>query len=112
MQAQFGPPQLRIDPMSEEEVNPGHATIRGILRVAGPVLAVVGLIFTITGVVSFFASIGTFEPPRYFWCVFVGLPLVASGVGITQYAFMGRMFRYVAGETAPVTKDTFNYLAK
>jgi len=98
--------------MSEEEVNPGHATIRGVLRITGPVVVVIGLIFTITGMVSFFASIGTFEPPRYFWCAFVGLPLVAFGVGITQYAFMGRMFRYVAGETAPVAKDTFNYLAK
>jgi hypothetical protein len=61
---------------------------------------------------SFFASFGTFEPPRYFWCAFVGLPLVAVGVGICQYAFMGRLFRYVAGETAPVAKDTFNYLAE
>jgi ribosomal protein L40E len=96
----------------EEKLNPGHSTTRDILRVVGPLLGAVGLIFTIAGIVSFFASFGTFEPPRYFWCAFVGLPLVALGVGITRYAFMGRMFRYVAGETAPVAKDTFNYLAE
>jgi hypothetical protein len=96
----------------EDKLNPGHSSTRGVLRVVGPLLAVVGLIFTIAGIGSFFASFGTFEPPRYFWCAFVGLPLVALGVGISQYAFMGRVFRYVAGETAPVAKDTFNYMAE
>jgi hypothetical protein len=96
----------------EEKLNPGHSSTRGVLRVVGPLLAVVGLIFTIAGIGSFFASFGTFEPPRYFWCAFVGLPLVALGVGISKYAFMGRVFRYVAGETAPVAKDTFNYMAE
>ena len=96
----------------EDKLNPGHSSIRGILRVVGPLLAGVGLIFTIIGIGSFFASFGTFEPPRYFWCAFVGLPLIALGVAISQYAFMGRLFRYVAGETAPVAKDTFNYMAE
>jgi hypothetical protein len=86
--------------------------MRGTLRVVGPLVAAVGLVFTIAGIASFFASFGTFEPPRHFWCAFVGLPLVTLGVAITRYAFMGRVSRYVAGETAPVAKDTFNYLAE
>lgn len=96
----------------EDKLNPGHASTRGILRIVGPGLAGVGLIFTIAGIGSFFASFGTFEPPRYFWCAFVGLPLMALGAAISQYAFMGRLFRYMAGETAPVAKDTFNFLAE
>jgi hypothetical protein len=96
----------------EEKLNPGHSSTRGVLRVVGPLLVAVGLIFTIAGIGSFFSSFGTFEPPRYFWCAFVGLPLVALGVAISKYAFMGGLFRYVAGETAPVAKDTFNYMAE
>ena len=96
----------------EDRLNPGHSSIRGILRVVGPLLGGIGLIFTIAGIGSFFASFGTFEPPRYFWCAFVGLPLVALGVAISQYAFMGGLFRYVAGETAPVAKDNFKHLAE
>ena len=30
---------------------------------------------------------------------------------ITQYAFLGAIYRFVAGEAAPVAKDTFNYMA-
>ncbi len=96
----------------EDKLNPGQSNTRGILRVVGPLLAGVGLIFTIAGIGSFFASFGTFQPPRYFWCAFVGLPLGALGMGISKYAFMGSMFRYMAGETAPVAKDTFNYLVE
>jgi hypothetical protein len=96
----------------EDKLNPGHSTTRGVLQVVGPLLGCIGLIFTIAGIGSFFASFGTFEPPRYFWCAFVGLPLFAVGVAISQYAFMGRLFRYMAGETAPVAKDTFNFLAE
>jgi hypothetical protein len=35
------------------------------------------------------------------------------GVGgaLCKFAFLGAVSRYVAGETAPVAKDTFNYLA-
>jgi len=96
----------------EENLNPSQSSTRGVLRVVGPLLASVGLIFTIVGIGSFFVSFGAFEPPRYFWCAFVGLPLVAVGVAISRFAFMGPLFRYVAGETAPVAKDTFNYLAE
>ena len=88
-----------------------HAPARDALRVFGPILIAVGLIFTVIGIGSFFASVGSFEPPRYFWCAFVGLPLLGVGVGITKFAFLGAVTRYVASETAPVAKDTINYVA-
>jgi hypothetical protein len=98
--------------MGEERmIDPGHDNARVILRTVGPVLALVGLGFLIVGLVSFFSAFGTFEPPRYFWCFFAGIPLLGIGVALTKFAYMGAIFRYVAGETAPVGKDTFNYLA-
>src|SRR5207253_9545702 len=69
------------------------------------------LVFTIIGVSSLFLSAGTFEPPHYFWCAFVGLPLLAIGLGICQFAFMGALTRYTANEVAPVGKDVVNYMA-
>src|SRR5262245_8761920 len=99
-------------PMSDEErIDPNHLRQRALLRFAGVGLAILGLLFTAFGMVSFFSSFGTFEPPRYFWCAFVGLPLLMVGLAICQFAFLGRMSRFVAGESAPVQKDTFNYLA-
>ena len=74
-------------------------------------MALVGLVFVVIGIGSFFASFGSFGPPRYFWCAFVGIPLLGVGVAICKFAFMGQVARYVANEVAPVGKDTFNYMA-
>ncbi|MGD0383318.1 MAG: hypothetical protein ABSA77_07360, partial [Thermoguttaceae bacterium] len=65
-----------------QDIDPQHSDIRDLLRVIGPLVAGVGLIFTIIGIGSFFSSFGSFEPPRYFWCAFIGLPLLAVGGSI------------------------------
>jgi hypothetical protein len=95
----------------EERINPGHTQVRGVLRRVGPIVLGVGVIFMIVGLGSFFASFGSFESPRYFWCCFAGMPLIMVGVVMCQFGFMGAITRYQAGEIAPVGKDTFNYMA-
>jgi hypothetical protein len=95
-----------------DSLDPGHNDIRDLLRVVGPVVLAVGVIFMIVGIGSFFASFGSFGPPRYFWCAFVGIPLMAVGGAICQYAFMGAVSRYIADEVAPVGKDVINYMAE
>jgi hypothetical protein len=95
-----------------KHIDPGHQGTRNVLRVVGPLVAGAGLILTIIGVGSFFSSFGTFEPPRYFWCAFVGLPLLGVGLGICKFAYLGSITRYMANEVAPVGKDTFNYMAR
>jgi membrane protease subunit (stomatin/prohibitin family) len=40
------------------------------------------------------------------------MPILFAGAVCCQFGFMGRVSRYVAGEVAPVQKDTFNYLAE
>ncbi len=98
--------------MDEERINPGHSNVRNALRIVGPLIALVGLGLTIFGLVDFFRAFGGSGPPRYFWCVFVGMPLLATGGFLTKLAYLGKIFRYMAGETAPPMKDTFNYMAE
>jgi hypothetical protein len=101
----------------KQQIDTGHHETRSILRVVGPLVAITGLVFVIVGIGSFFSSFGSSnlfdgpKPPRYFWCAFVGMPLLGVGVAICKFAFMGRVARYVANEVAPVGKDTFNYMA-
>ncbi len=90
---------------------PRHEDTRAVLRTIGPLTALVGLIFTIIGLGSFFLSFGSGGFPSYFWCAFIGLPLLGIGVGICKFAFFGAVTRYIAGEAAPVAKDAFNYMA-
>jgi hypothetical protein len=72
----------------------------------------VGAIFTIVGIGNLFASIGNFGPPRYFWCAFIGMPLMFVGGVICRFAFLGAVSRYMADEVAPVGKDVINYMAE
>jgi len=98
--------------MSDKRIDPGHNSLRNALRVIGPVMALTGLVFLIVGLADFFRAFGGMEPPRLFWCAFLGILLVPVGGMLTSYGYLGRVMRYVAEETAPVGKDTFNYLAE
>jgi hypothetical protein len=88
-----------------------HGQIRSTLRLIGPGVAIVGLIFLAVGLVDFFGSFGSFEPPRKFWCLFVGMPLLAIGAGISKFAYLGSISRYMAGEFVPVGRDVVNEMA-
>ena len=94
-----------------EPIDPHHNSARAVFRFLGPGIALVGLVFTIVGLGSFFSSLGTFEPPRYFWCAIVGLPLIGLGMAISKFAFLGAITRYMGNEIAPVGKDMANYMA-
>jgi hypothetical protein len=99
--------------MNENQLkSPHHESTRKALRLWGPIVAGIGLIFTIIGLASFFSSFGQFESPRYFWCAFVGLPLIAVGLAMCKYGYLGSIVRYMAGETAPVAKDAVNYMGE
>jgi RNA polymerase subunit RPABC4/transcription elongation factor Spt4 len=98
--------------MEDKKLDPGHNKLRDFFRVAGPLVALAGLIFMAVGLVSFFSAFGSFEPPRYFWCAFVGVPLLGVGMVLCKLGYMGKVIRYVAGEVAPVGKDTINYMAE
>lgn len=99
-----------VEAIMNELQSPTHNEVRKYLRILGPALALLGMVFTVAGMVSFFSAFNYGGPPRFFWCAFIGLPLIAIGVGISKFAYLGSITRYVAGESAPVAKDTFNYM--
>lgn len=92
-----------------ELLDPKHKAIRDTLRLVGPIVVAVGALFIAVAMVSFFSA-GPFERPRYFWCAFVGMPLLFVGIVISKFAFLGAVSRYTAGEVAPVGKDVANYM--
>ncbi len=89
-----------------------HSGKRNVLRVIGPLIAVVGLILIIIGFVSFFTAFGGYGPPRFFWCAFVGMPVLFVGIVLSSFGFMGSISRYQMNQMAPVAKDTVNYMAE
>jgi len=91
---------------------PKHRGIRSFLRVAGPLVAGVGLILLIVGMASFFSAFGGSGPPRLFWCCFVGMPLLFVGGVMCKFGFMGAVARYTAAEQVPVATDAISDLAE
>ncbi|HZZ29232.1 MAG TPA: zinc ribbon domain-containing protein [Pirellulales bacterium] len=87
-----------------------HNLLRSLLRLVGPMLVGVGLLLIIIAMVSFFSAFGGMEPPRYFWCAFVGMPVLAVGLAISRFAYLGAFARYMADEVAPVGRDAANYM--
>jgi hypothetical protein len=99
--------------MNESKLqSPRQSGIRTVLRVGGPAIAGIGLLFMILGFGSFFASFGSFEPPRFFWCALVGIPLLFVGIAACMFGYLGAFQRFVAGESAPVAKDVMNYMGE
>lgn len=90
---------------------PKHRAIRSFLRVAGPVVLLVGLIFFGVGLISFFSAMGGNGEPRLFWCCFVGMPLMFLGTAMCMFGFVGALARYSAAEQVPVATDAINDLA-
>lgn len=95
-----------------EQPSGGYREIRTVARVLGPLLLLTGATFIIVAVANFFAAMNSHRPPEYFWCFFAGVPLVGIGSALIQFGYLGWFLRYIATETAPVQKDTFNYVAR
>lgn len=95
-----------------DKIDPKHQQTRSTLRLVGILLIVVGGTFLVVGLVDFFRAFAGDGDPRYFWCGFVGMPILFVGLVLTSYGFMSSVMRYSAREGAPVAKDTFNYMAE
>lgn len=90
-----------------------HAGLRNALQVVGPVIVLIGMVLSAIGFVNFFSSVNNNfgGPPRYFWCAFIGLPMIGLGGSLCKFAYMRAVTRYMADEVAPVGKDVVNYMA-
>jgi hypothetical protein len=99
------------------------------MRIVGPVFIVAGFAMFVAGVISFHTrfneereefdlNFGNFgrqrvkvdKSPDRFWMCFAGVPIAIAGVWLTRLGYVGATARYVAGETAPVARDTVNYV--
>jgi len=110
---------------SPDDINPGHSQIRGILRIAGPGLILLGAALILSGFTM------NKEPKTAFFDnadqhfreskelrgnqtsrIVPGMLCLILGIAASRFAFQGAVARYQAAEYAPVVTDTANYVAR
>jgi Double zinc ribbon len=103
------PQQTHSD--TPQQTDPEHAQTRDMLRVAGPLGVIAGVIFFVIGLPTT-SFVNRRDSNEYLWCLLVGGLLVGLGMQICKFAFMGAVRRYMAHELAPVGTDAVNYMAE
>lgn len=89
-----------------------HLKKRNLLRTLGWIFLGCGVLCLIASFVSFFGFGMGGEMPGIDNVVFFGLGgfLIVGGAACLGYGYLGSVARYGANETAPVAKDTTNYM--
>lgn len=82
-----------------------HQRTKRVLKIVGAVVAVCGLALAVTGLADFFSSFGSGDPPKLFWCAFVGFPMLAIGVALLLFGFRKEIARYVKNEATPIFNE-------
>lgn len=75
------------------------------LKVAGFIILPIGVLLFVTSLFGF----ASFDA-ELFLLSFVGLPMIAFGGSLLMLGYQGSIQRYHASQSAPVLKDTLNYL--
>lgn len=91
-------------------LDPKNEKARKKFKIIGLIILGIGLTLFIISIISFFIAFSSMEFPRLIWLPFIAIPLIAIGSFMTKLGYMKQMNSYVASQTAPVTKDTINYL--
>ncbi len=95
----------------DNRIDPGHSGPLKLFRTLGPMILGLGVLLIVIAMVEFFSLFGSMRDPRFIWMPFLGIPMLFVGGVMTQFGYAGKVARYMAQEMAPVSKDTFNYLA-
>ena len=92
-------------------------TTRSVLRIAGAIAALVGVVLVVLAFADFFsvmsagpAGMATTGLPSKFFLAFIGLPLLGAGISMLRAGYLGVATKYVAGETIPTVKQSLEYL--
>ena len=88
-----------------------HEKNKRTLKIVGICVLSIGFILAAIGFISFFSSFSTGETPDYFWCAFLGLPMLAFGGMISMLAFKREIAQYVKNESVPVINDASEELS-
>ncbi len=106
-----------MNSVTPNHTGPGYrdqSTKRLVFRVLGVIFMGAALVLFGLAVADFFAHSDMSDPefgePGKFWMFFAGLPFFLLGGIFLQLGFAGAGAKYMAGEYAPVLKDSLDHI--
>lgn len=91
--------------------NQNHQKTKKTLKVISIVLLGCGIILAAIGFISFFSAFNNGGFPKYFWCTFVGLPMLGIGGSIASVANRREIATYMKNEDVPVVNEASKELS-
>lgn len=89
----------------------GRASQRRLFRVVGGTMFGLSLVLIVLAFADFFSAFGMApRGPTKMWMFFAAVPLFAVGGFLLQLGFAQAGARYLAGEAAPVLRDSMDQL--
>lgn len=80
--------------------------VHPVLKVLGPLILVVGIIMFFGGAVALMTGDGI----GFGFLPFFSIPVMFVGGVMTQFAYMGKMTKYMHKRMGPIQKDYVNYM--
>ena len=81
------------------------------LKIIGIIALGAGLVLSAAGLINFFMSFGSSKPPKLFFLLFIGFPLIGIGVSVLSFAFKREILNYTKNESVPVINDASGELS-
>jgi ribosomal protein L40E len=83
---------------------------RKALRKLGFAFLIPGVLMIGIGLISFFLSAGSFQEPKLFFLIFLGMPFTFVGSVLLGLGYMKSYANYASKELRPIAKDNINYI--
>ena len=91
-------------------MNQNHEQKKKKVKRIGKILLVIGGIFTVVGIGSFFMAFAGGGFPSLFFLAFIGFPMVGFGGMLTSVGYKREITKYMKDESMPIVKETYQDL--
>lgn len=91
-----------------DESQKKHKKTKTILKVAGFISLIAGVVFLLIGLIDFFQSFMNLDMgfPTKIWAFFLAFPLIAIGAALITFGFKKEIARYIKNEAVPIINET------
>lgn len=82
-----------------------HKKNKTLLKIVGILMIIIAIACIILGFISFSNAFKTTEPPKLFYLLMIGFPLLVAGIFLTIMGCQKEITRYIKNESVPIFNE-------